>query len=112
MAPVDLLAAAFPGGSITGAPKLRAMEIITELEGHARGPYCGAIGYLGFNGTMDLNIVIRTAAFRGGPASCRRAAASSPPRIPASEYIETLDKARRIFEAFGAREFANWEFAQ
>ena len=61
----DVLAAAFPGGSVTGAPKVRAMEIITEMEGHARGPYCGAIGYIGFDGTMDTNIVIRTASFRG-----------------------------------------------
>lgn len=104
--PVDLLAAAFPGGSITGAPKLRAMEIITELEGHARGPYCGAIGYLGFNGTMDLNIVIRTASFRGGSCVVQAGGGIVTASDPASEYVETLDKARRIFEAFGAMEFA------
>jgi para-aminobenzoate synthetase component 1 len=112
LGPVDLLAAAFPGGSITGAPKLRAMEIITELEGHARGPYCGAIGYLGFNGTMDLNIVIRTASFRGGSCVVQAGGGIVTASDPASEYIETLDKARRIFEAFGAEDFANWEFAQ
>ncbi len=112
LGPVDMLAAAFPGGSITGAPKLRAMEIITELEGHARGPYCGAIGYLGFNGTMDLNIVIRTAAFRGGSCVVQAGGGIVTASDPASEYVETLDKARRIFEAFGAREFANGEFAQ
>ena len=104
--PVDLLAAAFPGGSITGAPKLRAMEIITELEGHARGPYCGAIGFLGFNGTMDLNIVIRTAAFRAGCCVVQSGGGIVTASDPASEYVETLDKARRIFEAFGAAEFA------
>ncbi len=104
--PVDLLAAAFPGGSITGAPKLRAMEIITELEGHARGPYCGAIGYLGFNGTMDLNIVIRTASFRAGCCVVQAGGGIVTASDPALEYVETLDKARRIFEAFGTAEFA------
>jgi para-aminobenzoate synthetase component 1 len=57
---LDLLRAAFPGGSITGAPKVRAMEIIAELEPTARGPYCGALGYLGFDGAMDTSILIRT----------------------------------------------------
>src|SRR5262249_42000240 len=57
---VDLLRAAFPGGSVTGAPKVRAMEIIAELEPTARGPYCGSLGYLGFDGSMDTNILIRT----------------------------------------------------
>ncbi|ACK51328.1 para-aminobenzoate synthase, subunit I [Methylocella silvestris BL2] len=104
--PVDLLAASFPGGSITGAPKLRAMEIITELEGHARGPYCGAIGYIGFNGMMDLNIVIRTASFRAGVCVVQAGGGIVTASDPASEYVETLDKARRIFEAFGASEFA------
>ena len=56
----DLLAAVFPGGSITGAPKIRAMEIIAELEPTSRGAYCGSVGYLGFDGTADLNILIRT----------------------------------------------------
>ena len=58
--PLDLLRAAFPGGSITGAPKVRAMEIIAELEPTARGPYCGSLGYLGFDGALDLSILIRT----------------------------------------------------
>jgi para-aminobenzoate synthetase component 1 len=59
---VDLLAGAFPGGSITGAPKIRAMEIIRELEGRRRGPYCGAMLWLGFDGAMDSSILIRTMA--------------------------------------------------
>jgi para-aminobenzoate synthetase component 1 len=58
--PVSLLRACFPGGSITGAPKLRAMQIIEELEPHRRGIYCGSIGYIGFDGQMDSNITIRT----------------------------------------------------
>ncbi|GAB4265803.1 MAG: hypothetical protein Kow0065_16620 [Methylomicrobium sp.] len=57
---LDLLRSCFPGGSITGAPKIRAMQIIEELEPHRRGVYCGAIGYIGFNGNMDTNIAIRT----------------------------------------------------
>jgi para-aminobenzoate synthetase component 1 len=103
---VDVLAAAFPGGSVTGAPKVRAMEIITEMEGHARGPYCGAIGYIGFDGTMDTNIVIRTAGFRGGSCVVQAGGGITTASDPASEYDETLDKARAIFDAFGAREFA------
>src|SRR5450631_252130 len=103
---VDVLAAAFPGGSVTGAPKVRAMQIITEMEGHARGPYCGAIGYIGFDGTMDTNIVIRTASFRGGSCVVQAGGGIVTASEPASEYDETLDKARAIFEAFGAREFA------
>src|SRR6185295_5537782 len=57
---LDAVAAAFPGGSITGAPKVRAMEIIAELEPTARGAYCGSLGYLGFDGSLDLSILIRT----------------------------------------------------
>jgi para-aminobenzoate synthetase component 1 len=60
----DLLAASFPPGSITGAPKPRAMEIIAELEGEARGPYCGALGWIGADGASDLNVMIRTAAMK------------------------------------------------
>lgn len=103
---VDLLAAAFPGGSITGAPKVRAMEIITEMERYARGPYCGAIGYIGFDGTMDTNIVIRTASFRRGTCVVQAGGGIVTASDPAAEYEETLDKARAIFAAFGAKEFA------
>jgi para-aminobenzoate synthetase component I len=102
----DVLAAAFPGGSVTGAPKVRAMEIITEMEGNARGPYCGAIGYIGFDGAMDTSIVIRTAAFRGGTCVVQAGGGIVTASDPAAEYDETLDKARAIFEAFGAKEFA------
>jgi para-aminobenzoate synthetase component 1 len=64
--PLDLLKAIFPGGSITGAPKVRAMQIIAELEPVARGAYCGSLGYLGFDGTLDFNILIRTITAAGG----------------------------------------------
>jgi para-aminobenzoate synthetase component 1 len=100
--PVDLIAAAFPGGSITGAPKLRATEIIAEIEQHARGPYCGAIGYLGFDGSMDTSIVIRTAAFRNGTGVVQAGGGVVAASDPAAEYDETLVKARRMFDAFGA----------
>ena len=82
------------------------MEIITEMEGHARGPYCGAIGYIGFDGTMDTNIVIRTASFRGGTCVVQAGGGIVASSDSAAEYDETLDKARAMFEAFGAKEFA------
>ncbi|HEX5104994.1 MAG TPA: anthranilate synthase component I family protein [Pirellulaceae bacterium] len=97
--PVDLIRAAFPGGSITGAPKVRAMEIIAELEPTARGPYCGALGYIGFDGAMDLNILIRTiTAGRGWwqfPVGGGIVAQSSPQR----EYEETWHKAEGLLRA-------------
>jgi para-aminobenzoate synthetase component 1 len=96
---VDLLRAAFPGGSITGAPKVRAMEIIAELEPTARGPYCGALGYIGFDGAMDLNILIRTiTAGRGWwqfPVGGGIVAQSSPER----EYEETWHKAEGMLRS-------------
>lgn len=100
---LDLIAASFPGGSITGAPKIRAMEIIREIEGGPRGPYCGAIGWLGYDGAMDLNIVIRTVVFEGNEASLRVGGGITMLSDPAAEYLETLDKAQRVFAAFDQR---------
>lgn len=97
----DLLRAAFPGGSITGAPKIRAMEIIAQTEPHPRGPYCGAIGYLGSDGGMDLNIAIRTVAFAADKAYFHAGGGIVADSDPMAEYAETLDKARAIFAAFG-----------
>lgn len=99
---VDLIAATFPGGSITGAPKLRAMDIITEIEQAARGLYCGAIGYLGFDGSLDLNIAIRTVIFSPGEATFQVGGGITLLSDPAQEYVETLTKAQRIFDAFAA----------
>ncbi|MBA8880339.1 aminodeoxychorismate synthase component I [Phyllobacterium myrsinacearum] len=96
----DLIRAAFPGGSITGAPKLRAMEIITEIEKVARGIYCGSIGFFGFNGHMDTNIAIRTVLFQGGKAVFQAGGGITALSDPAAEYQETLDKAVRIFDVF------------
>jgi len=97
--PIDLLRASFPGGSVTGAPKIRAMEIIAELEPCARGPYCGSLGYLGFDGSMDLSILIRTiTAGRGwwqAPVGGGIVVQSDPRR----EYQETWDKAEGLLRA-------------
>lgn len=104
---LDLLRGCFPGGSITGAPKLRAMEIIEELEPHRRGIYCGSIGYIGFDGSMDTNIAIRTSVicnermtfFAGGgvvaDSDCAR------------EYQETFDKASQFFKLIAAYKKVN-----
>jgi para-aminobenzoate synthetase component 1 len=96
---VDLLRATFPGGSITGAPKIRAMEIIAELERNRRGPYCGSIGYIGFDGAMDTSIVIRTIICAGGIASFQAGGGIVADSEPAAEYQETLDKARALIAA-------------
>lgn len=97
--PIDLIRAAFPGGSVTGAPKVRAMEIIAELEPTARGAYCGSLGYLGFDGSLDLNLLIRTiTAGRGwwqAPVGGGIVAQSDP----ASEYRETWHKAEGLLRA-------------
>jgi len=96
---IDLLKATFPGGSITGAPKVRAMEIIDELEPTRRSVYTGNIGYLSFNGDLDLNIVIRTFIIKGGKAYYQVGGAVVYDSDPEAEYQETLDKARALVNA-------------
>ena len=96
---IDLLKAAFPGGSITGAPKVRAMEIIDELEPTRRSVYTGAIGYLDFSGEMDLNIVIRTFLIKGTKAYFQVGGGIVYDSEPETEYMETLDKARALIQA-------------
>lgn len=100
----DLLAGCFPGGSITGAPKLRAMEIIAELERVPRGAYCGAIGYVGFDGEMDTSIAIRIVSLVGGMARGREARFHAGGGVvldsePAREYEETIAKGWSLAEA-------------
>lgn len=95
----DALSACFPGGSITGAPKKRAREIIDVLERVPRGLYCGALGYFGFNGESQLNIVIRTLVREGGRVRCHTGAGIVADSEPAREYEETLHKAAGIFAA-------------
>ena len=99
---LDLIAATFPGGSITGAPKLRAMDIITEIEGDARELYCGAIGRIGFDGSLDTSIAIRTVFMNATTAVLQAGGGVTLLSEPGPEYEETLTKAARVFEAFEA----------
>ncbi|OQA88423.1 MAG: Aminodeoxychorismate synthase component 1 [bacterium ADurb.Bin236] len=100
--PVELLRAAFPGGSITGCPKIRSIEIIDELEPTRRGFYTGSIGWIGFNGDMDTNIVIRTLVAKGGEVWFNVGGGIVADSDPAAEYQETLDKGRALVEALAA----------
>ena len=93
---IDLLRACFPGGSITGAPKLRAMEIIEELEPHRRGVYCGSIGYIGHDGGMDLNIAIRTLIYSEGWVRFWVGGGIVADSVMEEEFQETLDKAKAM----------------
>jgi len=97
----DLLNATFPGGSITGAPKIRAMQIIDELERSPRGPYCGAIGWLGTDGDLELSIAIRTALYDGARKQVHYHAGSGivADSDPRQEYEETLHKAAAFLRA-------------
>ena len=96
---VHLLKAAFPGGSITGAPKIRAMEIIRELETVRRNVYTGAIGYVSFDGDADLNIVIRTILLENGKAYFHVGGGVVADSDPESEYLETLHKGSALVES-------------
>ncbi|MGB3255861.1 aminodeoxychorismate synthase component 1 [Buttiauxella gaviniae] len=92
----DLLRACFPGGSITGAPKVRAMEIIEELEPQRRNAWCGSIGYLSFCGNMDTSITIRTLTAEGGKLYCSAGGGIVADSVESAEYQETFDKVNRI----------------
>lgn len=96
---LDLLKATFPGGSITGAPKVRAMEIIDEVEPTRRSVYTGAIGYFGFGGNLDMNIVIRTFLIKGNKAYFQVGGGIVYDSDPEEEYQETLDKAKALIQA-------------
>jgi para-aminobenzoate synthetase component 1 len=97
--PIDLVRAAFPGGSVTGAPKVRAMEIIAELEPTARGAYCGSLGYLGFDGSLDLSILIRTITAGRGWWQAPVGGGIVAQSVPQREYQETWDKAAGLLRA-------------
>jgi para-aminobenzoate synthetase component 1 len=99
LGPVDLLRAAFPGGSVTGAPKVRAMEIIAELEPTARGPYCGSLGYVGFDGSTDTNILIRTFTIGKGWIQFPVGGGIVADSTPEAEYAETMHKAEGLLRA-------------
>ncbi|MFK5690909.1 aminodeoxychorismate synthase component I [Ornithinimicrobium sp. LYQ92] len=101
MTPTDVLRACFPGGSMTGAPKVRTMEILDALEGAARGVYSGAIGWVGANGSMDTSIVIRTLTWSDGDVTFGVGGAVTALSDPAQEYAETQDKAQAMLRAVG-----------
>ena len=96
---LDLIAAAFPGGSVTGAPKIRAVEIIHELEPARRGPYCGSLAWIGFDGAMDSSIVIRTLWLAEGLAVAQAGGGIVADSVPAAEYEETMVKAAPLLAA-------------
>jgi anthranilate synthase component 1 len=97
---IDVLRACFPAGTVSGAPKIRAMEIIEEIEPTRRGPYAGAVGYLGYGGlTMDTAIAIRTVLVVGDRAFVQAGAGIVADSDPATEYEETLNKARALLRA-------------
>jgi anthranilate synthase component 1 len=95
----DLLRACFPAGTVTGAPKIRAMEIIEELEQVRRGPYAGAVGYFGFSGNMDTCITIRTVVITDGTAHVQVGAGIVADSDPEREYEETMNKAKGMLKA-------------
>jgi len=102
----DLLKAMFPGGTITGCPKIRCMEIIESLEPHKRGWYTGSIGYFGFDGNLDLNIIIRTILLKGKQGYLQVGAGIVHDSDPESEYWETLHKAKALLDALSQTEIA------
>jgi len=101
---IDVLRACFPAGTVSGAPKVRAMEIIAELEPTKRGPYAGAVGYLGWNGAMDTAIAIRTAVIKDGRFYIQVGAGIVADSDPASEWEETMNKGRALFRAISILE--------
>ncbi|MFM7151549.1 MAG: aminodeoxychorismate synthase component I, partial [Gemmataceae bacterium] len=99
MTPLDLLKAAFPGGSVTGAPKIRAMQIIAELEPVVRGAYCGSLGYISCDGKMDTNILIRSFTHSGGWFQFPVGGGIVADSVPEAEYAETFHKAAGLLRA-------------
>ena len=95
----DLLRATFPAGTLSGAPKVRAMEIIEELEETRRGPYGGAVGYFSFDGSMDMCITIRTLLMQNGVISVQAGGGIVADSDPEAEYYETINKAAAVFES-------------
>jgi anthranilate synthase component I len=104
VAAFDVLAASFPAGTVSGAPKVRAMEIIDDLERHRRGPYAGCVGYFDFSGNLDTCITIRTCVFVDGVAYCQAGAGVVADSVPELEERETEAKARAVLAAVAAAE--------
>ena len=107
--PTDALKAAFPAGTVSGAPKVRAMQIVDELETVRRGPYAGAIGYLSYSGDLDTCICIRTVIVKDGVAYLQAGAGIVADSDPATEFEETQNKAAALLRAV---ELAHEEFAR
>ena len=95
----DALRACFPAGTVSGAPKIRAMEIIAELEPEKRGPYAGSVGYFSFSGNMDMAIAIRTMVLNKGIAYMQAGAGIVYDSVPEREYAESMNKARALLKA-------------
>ncbi len=102
--PYDLMRATFPAGTVSGAPKIRAMQIISELEGTARGPYAGCVGYFSFNGNLDTCITIRTALIKDGKAYVQAGGGWVNDSTPLGEYDETVNKAKAMLKAVALAE--------
>jgi len=100
----DVFRACFPAGTVSGAPKIRAMEIITELEKEKRGPYAGAVGYFGLSGNMDTAITIRTLFLKDNIAYVQAGCGIVADSVPESEYLESLNKAQGMFSAIDQAE--------
>ena len=100
--PGDVIRALFPGGTITGCPKVRCMQLIGELEGKGRGAYTGAMGYLALDGSLDLNILIRTMTIQDGRLELRAGAGIVADSVPERELDETRAKARGLLRALGS----------
>ncbi|MFH1303145.1 MAG: anthranilate synthase component I family protein, partial [Planctomycetota bacterium] len=101
---LDALRAGLPAGTVSGAPKVRAMEIIDEFEPHRRGPYAGAVGYLDFTGNMDTCIALRTLVMQGSTAYVQAGAGIVADSVPETEYYETLNKAKGLLKAIEVAE--------
>jgi anthranilate synthase component 1 len=107
MSAIDVLRATFPAGTVSGAPKIRAMEIVDELEPVKRGVYSGAVGYLSWNGNMDTAIAIRTAVIKDGELHVQAGAGIVSDSQPALEWEETLNKRRAMFRAVALAEHSS-----
>jgi anthranilate synthase component 1 len=107
LSPLDAFRACFPAGTVSGAPKIRAMEIIAELEPHRRGPYAGAVGYFDFSGNLDTAIAIRTLLIKDGIAYVQAGGGIVADSIPEREYEESLNKAQALFRAIDLAEAHN-----
>jgi anthranilate synthase component I len=94
----------FSAGTVSGSPKIRAMEIIDELENVRRGSYAGCVGYFSFSGNMDTCITIRTIIVKGGKAYIQAGAGIVADSVPVNEYIESINKARALFSAISGRD--------